>query len=103
MEITKSELGFDDFTFVDLVVLMYEIFHKEKIVLCWKNKDWEEGRNRIRSTNLEAFYCVLPLLVETSGRLLPPFEMMSSSSKGLLWLAKGASCGCKLLNLRWLK
>ena len=85
MEITISKLGFDNFNFVDLVGLVHEIFHKERFDLCWKNKDQEEDQSRICSTNLEAFYCVLPLLVEMSGRLLPPFEMMFSSSKGLLW------------------
>ena len=43
MEITINKLGFDDFTFVDLVGLIYKIFHKEKFNLCWKNKDQEEG------------------------------------------------------------
>ena len=37
---------------------------------------------------LETFYRVLPLLVETCGRLLSPLEMISSSSKALPWSAK---------------
>ena len=37
---------------------------------------------------LENFYHVLPLLVETCGHLLPPLEMLSSSSKAPPWSLK---------------
>ena len=66
---------------VDLVGLVYEIFHKEIFDLCWKNKDWEEGRRRSRTMNLERFCYVLPLLIEISEHILPPIKMLSSSSK----------------------
>ena len=68
------------FTFVDLVGVVQNIFHEERCDLCWKNKDQEEGRRRTASINLETICRVLPL-VETCGRLLPPFEKPSSSKK----------------------
>ena len=85
---------------VDLVGLIYDIFHKEKFDLCWKNKYREEGRRRSRTMNLERFCCVLPLLVETSGRLILPFKMMSNSSKKLLWLAKVACNACSISKIQ---
>ena len=67
--------------FVDLVGVVSEVFHEERCYFCWKNKDHGEGQRKTVSINLETFCRVLPLLVETCGRLLPPFEKPSSSSK----------------------
>ena len=53
-----------------------------------KSKDLEEDRIRTASMYLETFYRVLLLFVETCGRLLPPLEMISSSSKAPPWSAK---------------
>ena len=69
------------FTFVELVGMVYNIFHEEICDLYCKNKDQEEGRRRAVPINLETFYRVVPLLVETCGRILPPFEKPSKSSK----------------------
>ena len=65
----------------DLFELVYGIFHKERFDLCLRNKDQEEERRRFRTMNLERFCFVLPLLVETSERLLPPFEIISIHNK----------------------
>ena len=35
----QKQVRFDNFTYVDCVGLVYEIFHKEIFDLCWKNKD----------------------------------------------------------------
>ena len=69
------------FTSIDLVGVVYNVFHVERCDLCLKNKDQEEGRRRTIPINLETFYRVLPLLVEMHGRLLPPFEKPSSINK----------------------
>ena len=50
--------------------------------------------------NLESFYCVLPLLVETSGHILSPLEMISSSSKELPWSAKVVLHSCNLSQIQ---
>ena len=85
---TIKLLGFDEHTFVDLVGMVYEVFPqgKDEVLL-------EEQRLRRRSEKNcldvpETFCRVLSLLVETYGRLLPPLEMMSSSSKAPPWSAK---------------
>ena len=90
------------FTFVDLVGVVYNVFHKEKCDLYWKNKDQEEGQRRTVPINLETFCHVLSLLVETYERLLSPFEKPSSSSKELLGMPKALSRCCKLSHLGWL-
>ena len=79
------------FTFVDLVGVVYNLFPEERCDLCRKNKDQEEGQRRIALINLETFGHVLPLLVETQGRLLPPFEKPYSSSKEPLVMPKALS------------
>ena len=74
---------------VDLVGLVYESFTKKDMIFLVEQR----SRRRIAeacSTNLETFCHVLPILVETSGRLLPPFEMITSSSKKFLLSSKGA-------------
>ena len=38
MKITKNKLGFDDFTFVDLVELVYKIFYKEILIYVGRTK-----------------------------------------------------------------
>ena len=87
------------FTFVDLVGVVYNLFHKERCDLCWKNKDQEEGRRRTASINLETFCRVLPLLVEIRGHLLTPFEKTSSSNKEPLGMPKALSRFYKLSHL----
>ena len=69
-------------TLVELDGVVYDLFHKERRDLCWKNKDLRRSRRRTSPIYLEPFYRVLPLLVDTGGRLLPPCEKSSSSSKG---------------------
>ena len=70
---------------MDLVGMVYGAFsqRKDEVLL-------EEQRPRRRlmknfRMNLECFCYVLLLLVETSERLLPPLEMISSSSKEPPW------------------
>ena len=67
---------------------------------CLKSKDLEEGRRRSNSIDLESFCRVLPLLVETRGRLLPPLEMISSSRKAPPWLAKEVLHSSNLSQIR---
>ena len=55
---------------------------------CQNSKDLEEDRRRTASMYLETFCRVLSLLVETCGRILPPLEMLSSSSKAPPWSPK---------------
>ena len=38
MKITKSKLGFDDFTFVDLVGLVYKSFTKKDLIFVGRTK-----------------------------------------------------------------
>ena len=90
------------FTFVDLVDLVYNLFHEEICDLCWKNKEQEEGQRRTVPINLETFCRVLPFLVETCGHLLPLFEKPYSSSKEPLETPKALSRYCKLSHLGWL-
>ena len=52
--------------------------------------------------NLEAFYRVLPLLVETCGRLFLPLEKSSSSINSFLGKKKEALCCSKRIDLGWL-
>ena len=85
---TIKPLRFDEHTFVDLVGMVYKVFPQE------------EDRRRTASMYLETFYCVLPLLVETCGRLLPPLEMLSSSCKAAPWSAKEALYSSKLSQIR---
>ena len=69
-------------TLVDLVGVVYVIFHEERGDLCWRNKDPRRRCRRTGPIYLEPFYRVLPLLVDTGGRLLPPCEKSLSSSNG---------------------
>ena len=87
------------FTFIDLVGVVYNLFHEERCDICWKNKDQEEGKKRTVSINLETYCHVLLLLVEKRGHLLPSFEMPYSSSKEPLGMPKTLSGCCKLSHL----
>ena len=83
-------------------VLIKNSFKIERRDLCWKNKDlWRRSR-RSASMNLEALCRVLPLLVETCGRLLLPPCKSFSSSKPLSREGKGAPSSSKKLDLGWL-
>ena len=84
---------------VDLVGLVYKYFTKKVVIFLIEQRLKKKNR-RACSTNLETFYRVLSLLVETNGLLLPPFEMITSSNKKLLWSAKGACNGCSLSQIQ---
>ena len=67
---------------------------------CLNSKDLEEDQRRTVSMHLETFCRVLPLIIETCGRLLPPLEMMSSSNKAPPWSAKEVLHSSNLSQIR---
>ena len=97
---TINLLGFDDYTFVDLFSMVYIIFHKERLDLCWKSKDLLKKMMENCLQHHEPFCRVIPLLVDTSGHLLLPLEMISRSNKNPLWSSKEVSYGCSLSQIR---
>ena len=64
------------------------------------NKDLMKKEMENHSQYHEPFCCVIPLLVDASGHLLLPLEMISSSNKSPLWLAKEVFNGCPLSQIR---
>ena len=58
-------------------------FNTKRKDIFWYNKDLRRRGKRVASINLEAFYRVLPLLVEMYGRLLLPLEKSYNSSNSL--------------------
>ena len=90
------------YTFLDLAGVVYMIFHKERLDLCWKSKDRLERMMENRSQHHEAFCRVIPLLVDASGHLLLPLEMMSRSIKRALWSSKEVLFGYNLSQIWWL-
>jgi len=97
-----EKLGFDTHTFVDLVGMVYNLFHEERCDLCWKNKDQEEDWRRTASMNLETFCRVLPLLVETCGCLIPPLRSLLEASKHPMGQPRDSPDAANFLNLGWL-
>ena len=60
-------LGFDGYTFVDLVGVVYIIFHKEILDLYLKSKDLLKKTMENRPQHHKSFCRVIPLLVDVSG------------------------------------
>ena len=76
----KYDHGFMIYYLVDIVGLVYKSFTKKYVILLIEQRSRRRNR-RACSINLKTICRVLPLLVETSGHLLPPLEILSSSSK----------------------
>ena len=100
IEINQYKLGFVVFSPCRPCWLGLWDLSQRKI---WSLLEEQRSGRRLKQNPLNeprGLCCVLPLLAEISERLLPPFEMIMSSSKKLLWSAKGACNGCSFSKIR---